>query len=312
MIPVHPVSTRPSISARRGRTLINVDAAVFAGESGPAPAFIVVVEDQTFAAVRTGFCKAQVYSGLASRAHEAGRTLAALSVDEVDAGAAVFAHDASAVVNVDFTSVSSEARSAGAFEAVAGSRAGSAVAAWTSCAGIGLEGAVRTGVAHRTHAHVAGVTRLAHAAVSARLVAAREATRLAPRTIEALRTGARQLAALVRHAGTTVQARQHGARVQRLFAVRPGVLGRAHARVAALASVVARAAVVTRLVVGAVVEVLVAEQAAPALLADAVPGPRARAAHTARVPLAPVAQLAHPARMTTGIKRQHSLVHNRT
>lgn len=63
-------------------------------------------------------------------------------------------------------------------------------------------------------------------------------------------------------------------------------------------------------VVRAVVQVLVAEQAAPALLADAVPGLGAGPVEAPRMSLALVAELAHPARMTTESEGKHSLEKN--
>lgn len=224
----------------------------------------------------------------------------------------MLALDARAVVDIDLTSVASESWLAGAFEAVAGAHAGGAVAAGVGGARVGLQRAVSAGVPDGAHADVAGGARLADAAVPAGLVGAGEAARLAARPLVPLRARTRQLAALVGHARAAVEARPHGARVHRLLAVGPRILARTNARVAPLAGVVAHAAVPARPVIGAVVEILVAEQAAPALLADAVPRPRARAVHAARMPLALIAQLAHPARMTTEIEEQHSLVKNGT
>lgn len=45
MVAVHSVPARATVPARRRRTLVDVYAAVFAGESGPTPAFVVVVEN---------------------------------------------------------------------------------------------------------------------------------------------------------------------------------------------------------------------------------------------------------------------------
>lgn len=71
------------------------------------------------------------------------------------------------------------------------------------------------------------------------------------------------------------------------------------ARVRALARVEARAVVPARPVVGTVVEVLVAEEPAPALVAQAVPRLLARAVQTAGVTLALVAQRALPPVVTS-------------
>lgn len=71
------------------------------------------------------------------------------------------------------------------------------------------------------------------------------------------------------------------------------------ARVRALACVEARAVVPARPVVGTVVEVLVAEEPAPALVAQAVPRLLARAVQAAGVALALVAQRALPPVVTS-------------
>jgi hypothetical protein len=90
--------------------------------------------------------------------------------------------------------------------------------------------------------------------------------------------------------------------VERLLAVEAGIFWRANAGVAALTGIVASTAVPARPVVGTVIEVLVAEQPAPALLAVAVPRLGASAVEATRMSLALIAELAHPARVTTGIK----------
>ncbi len=81
------------------------------------------------------------------------------------------------------------------------------------------------------------------------------------------------------------------------LAVGPSPSGRAAAGVAALAGVPARGTVLTRPVVGAVVEVEVAEEAAPALVAPALVRLAARAMLASWVPDALVAQRTRPARL---------------
>lgn len=132
----------------------------------------------------------------------------------------------------------------------------------------------------------------------ARSVCAGQSFSLASRSVVPLGTGASQFPSVIANASPSVEARSDGAGVQRLLAVRAGVVRRTDAGVAALSGVVAGPLVLARLVIGAVVEVLVTEETAPAFLAVAVPGPAAGPVHAARVPLALVAQLAHPARMT--------------
>jgi len=76
-----------------------------------------------------------------------------------------------------------------------------------------------------------------------------------------------------------------GAVVDLALAVRAREARRTVAGVGALAGVEARASVLTRLVVGAVVEILVAEQSTPALVTQAVPGLLAAAVQAPGVPL---------------------------
>lgn len=77
---------------------------------------------------------------------------------------------------------------------------------------------------------------------------------------------------------------------------------RAVTGVGALAGVEAGSVVAARLVVGAVVQVLVAEQTAPTLVAEAVPRLYACAVHAAWVTLAFVAKRTYPTRMTSATK----------
>lgn len=67
----------------------------------------------------------------------------------------------------------------------------------------------------------------------------------------------------------------------------------------------ASAAVAARFVVCAEIQVLITEQTAPALLAQAVPRFQACSVHAAGITLAFVAQLALPAWMATGKKKKN-------
>lgn len=98
---------------------------------------------------------------------------------------------------------------------------------------------------------------------------------------------------------STVEARQVGAIVNLTLAVSSREARGTVARVRALARVEARAVVPAGPVVGAVVEVLVAEEPAPALVAQAVPRLLARAVQTAGVALALVAQRTLPPVVTS-------------
>lgn len=114
----------------------------------------------------------------------------------------------------------------------------------------------------------------ATAAVQARLARARHRLRfavLANPPVTTLTCVAVVIAAGIVGTCAVVHARVDAAIFDFNFAVGAQEAGRALACVRSLSGVGAGPAVVTRLVVGAEVEVLIAEQAAPALLADALP-----------------------------------------
>ena len=92
------------------------------------------------------------------------------------------------------------------------------------------------------------------------------------------------------------------------LAVLARVAGRAGAGVGALAGVAAGGPVGARPVVGAVVEVLVAEESAPPLLAEALELVAAEAVHAARVLDALVAQRAGPPRLAPGEKMEKKMI----
>lgn len=95
--------------------------------------------------------------------------------------------------------------------------------------------------------------------------------------------------------GRPVQARARRARIVDLLAVGPGEALPARAQVVIRRGVEARAAVLARLVGAAVVEVLVAQYAAPIGVADALPARAvAVAVLAARIGHALVAQVAAP------------------
>lgn len=95
-----------------------------------------------------------------------------------------------------------------------------------------------------------------------------------------------------------------GASVDSLFAVRARESGGTGASVRALAGVEARAVVLTRPMVGAEVQVLVAEQSTPALVAEALPLLLTRAVHAAGIALAFAAEPADPTWMTSAKEKK--------
>ena len=301
---VDAVETRAAVEAGIGGALVRLDGAVLAGEAGPAQALVVVDQVLALAAVGARLGQTVVDVALAQRADEARHADALERVDQVDAGAAVEARVVGTVVDVRLAHVAAEAGRTDALEAVDLVDARAAVEAAVDGAVVDLVAAVGAVEAGRAQAQVALVGRVqARRSVQARRVLARLLRRrLAASAVEArlaLARGVEPDAVGVdrrrRGAPAAVQARDHRAVVLDEFAVGAGELGRTVARVRALARVEARAAVLARLVVGAVVEVLVAEQAAPALVAVALPRLLARAVQAARIADALVAQLALPA-----------------
>lgn len=103
----------------------------------------------------------------------------------------------------------------------------------------------------------------------------------------------------VRRACAAIQARRIVAVAERRLAIGATEAGRTDARVRALAGVEAGAAVLARPMVRAVVKVLIAEQATPALHAAARPRDRAGAVHAARIGFAFVTIGALPAQLTS-------------
>lgn len=99
------------------------------------------------------------------------------------------------------------------------------------------------------------------------------------------------------HTSPAVRARRPQTVVDQIFAFRSGEPFRAFARVATLPRVEASAPVAAGLVVRAEVQILVAEQSAPSLVAHAIPRFRAAAVDAPRVPLALIAERSFPSRL---------------
>lgn len=90
---------------------------------------------------------------------------------------------------------------------------------------------------------------------------------------------------------------------KRCFAVRAGEAWRARAGVRALAGVEAGAAVVAGFVIGTVVEILVAEEATPAFVTEALPGFVTTSMKTSGIPHALIAVWTFPSIVTSEKQR---------
>lgn len=108
-----------------------------------------------------------------------------------------------------------------------------------------------------------------------------------------------RVASGLRHAaGATVQTGPRVTVQKWSLAIGPGVAGRARAGVQAFAGVEAGAAVEAGLVIRAIVEILVAEEPAPALVAQTLPGLLAATVKASGIPHALIAKGALPAVVT--------------
>lgn len=265
-------------------TLINVIAAIDAGEAATALALEAVMQVEATATVGAGLCEAEVYATLAHGTRIAGRAFALIFVIAVDACAAILAWIAMTIVDV-FLAI-------GAVETV-GAVTLILIAAYRRALAV-VETGIRIAVLHLKLAVPAAIasgalaletlTRVAtSAAVQTRFARTRHGLCLAmlPNPpVAALACVAIREGTVVVGTCAVVQARIDVAVSHLNLAVSTEIPGRTLACVRSLAGVGAGSAVVTRLVIGAEVEILVAEKSAPALLADALPLIVAGSMHT--------------------------------
>lgn len=196
-----------------------------------------------------------------------------------------------------------EAFRANALEAVGAVHAATLVLAGVRVAIVDLVLAVDTAVAGDACAFVPGASLRALSSVLAGLVYTRSCGILTERTVESARANTRVVSGIcAAHTGTAIRARRSQAIVDQIFAFRAGESFRTFARVATLPGVEAGAPIAAGLVVRAEVEILVAEEAAPSLVAHAIPRFRAAAVDATWVPLALIAQRSFPSRLTSRIK----------
>lgn len=212
-------------------------------------------------AIQTDLSSTVVYVDFTTGSGEADRTSAPKPIEDVSAGAAVLTRPRRALIQVLFTIGPPVAGNAAALEPL------------------------RAVIASST--------------IFADGVFARDGRRLAMIALESFLAAA-GVALTVVLTRTTVLTRIVGtAAVQLDFAVDARVARRAAASIRALARVEANAVVLAGFMVGAVVEVLVAEQSTPALVADAVPLLLACSVQASRIPLAFITIPAGPSALTS-------------
>lgn len=164
--------------------------------------------------------------------------------------------------------------------------------------------AVGAGVGRRAAAHIAtGEALLTCSSIKTRVICTRHGHYFTVLTIETLRTCAGVIVLQIVTAATILA----GVAVTFVYlqlTVGASVAGSAGAGVAALAGVGAGGPVSTGLVVGAIVQVLVAEETSPAFFAHTLPRLCAGAMQTARVPHTLAAGRALPAQTTLTLPRR--------
>lgn len=230
----------------------------------------------------------------------------------VHAGASVLTDLSSTVVYVDFATGSAEANRTRAPKPIQDISASSAVFTRPRGTLVQVFFTIRATVTGNTATFEPLRTVITSAAISTYGVFARDRRRLAMIALESFlaSTGVALTviltcpAILTRVVGATA--------VQFDFTVDARVARRTAASVRALAGVEAKPVVLTRLMVGAVVEVLVAEQSAPALIADAIPLLLASAVQASRIPLAFITIPAGPSAFTSAtIERKKTVLKTR-
>lgn len=246
-------------------------------------------------AVGTGLGQTVVHIRLAKRTGESRNAKAAKRVDQVRASSTIEAWVVRlAVVNVRLAERARKAGGTDALEAVHLVDARAAILALVHGAIVHLVSAVGAIESFRAHAHVAVVRSVdTSGTVQAWVIRARLLSRsLTAASVEA--SGAVASGVRLTRASPAVETRNDGAVVLDQFTVRSSVFGRAGTGVRSLTSVEASTTVLARLVVGAVVQVLVAEKTTPTFVAVALPRLLARAVQTSRVADALVAQFSLP------------------
>lgn len=243
----------------RGAT-VDLDTAVFTGESWRALAPVVVGHLQTGTSVGTRFRNAIVHAVLAQMPHEPGHALTTELVDPVQAGRAVLTRIPLTVVDVCLTARSREPRGALALNTPRTVSAFSGVLARIRLAIVHLMFAVHPIEPYRTGASVARACFGALGPVLARLVRTRPRGLLAERAAVTARANAAVVRGVGRpHATAPIQTGCLLTVVDKDLALLPGEARRAITGVTSLAGVEADTAVAARLMVGAEIEVLVAK-----------------------------------------------------
>lgn len=273
--------------------LIHVNATILAGESRSTLTAVIVVQIRTGSSVGAGFCKTQINSILAQGSNETGNALAPELVYHVHAGPTVDARISLAVVDVYFTPGSAVPVGTFATEGVTLVRANATILTRARITLVDLDLASRATVPGGALA-LETLKCVFARSMQAGLLRARYRFLLAVRTDPPVGTIAPITSLLLIVTHSVVQAWRSRTIADHRLALGTGEPGRTLARVRALTGVEAGSTVLARLVVGAKVQILVAEQSAPTFVAQALPRFLAGSVHAPRVRFALIAQLPLP------------------
>lgn len=200
-----------------------------------------------------------------------------------------------AVVDVRLALGSGEALRAYALETVDTIRATALVFAGIRIAVVDLVLAINPAVTGRTGAFVSAAGLRALPAVLTGLIDAGLCGIFAERAVKSARTNARVVGGIrVSHAGAAVRARRFQTVVDQILAFRAGESFRTLAGITTLSGVEACAPVTAGFVVRTEVEVLIAKQSAPSLVAHTIPRFHATAVNASGIPLALIAERSFP------------------
>lgn len=280
----------------------DVELAVGPHEADGAFADVPGVVGVTDAVVPAGPAGARVLTHAAVPAAVAQGATACVGIDAIQARATVGTGALGAVVLVHLTPRPDKPRPTAADEATAKNVTRTV---YTGVVGTTADLLLTVGAREtsRASASVSAMRLLAaRAAIEARRVCASHGANLTVLAVEPLRTGAGVIVFQIR-AAASVLAGIAVAFIGLDLAVGAAVAGLAGTGVTPLAGVGAGGPVRARLVVGAVVEVLVAEEAAPALLAIALPGFLAHTVQAAGVTDALIAEPPLPTNATYAFSR---------
>lgn len=200
-----------------------------------------------------------------------------------------------AIVDVRLALGSGEALRAYTLKTVDTVRATTLVFAGIRIAVVDLVLAVNPAVTGRTGAFIPAAGLRALSAVLAGLIDAGLCGIFAERAVKSARTDARMVGGIrVSRAGAAVRARRFQTVVDQVLAFQAGKSFRTFAGITTLSGVEACAPVAAGFVIRAEVEVLIAKQAAPSLVAHTIPRFHATAVNASGIPLALIAERPFP------------------